>query len=243
MRGLTLWIAVLASAFLLAGCDREEKRRQWEAQRVKECLDKFCEGDIEPTRNMATEVALKLYGQWYIGPKVYFSTGKNGGGFYWPSRHPMFAGGVYLESGQDFPDKAIDVFLTGRQRWPDPKAPTPWAGRVWEGRFEKLREQGLRMERTTWSPSLEIVRFYHPDGKQYRRAYYIATQQRRLRGDGPPIASCDSGTHPDYGCTGGTFMSDDIFADFRFNARHAQDWPEIYQEITRVLQQLRKAQQ
>lgn len=241
MRGLTLLIAVLASAFLLSGCDREEKRRQWQAQRTKECLDKFCEGDIEPKRNMETEVALKLYGQWYIGPKYYYSTGMNGAAFYWPSK----------KSRDDVPANervepyahTVEIFLTGRQRWPDPTATTPWEGRVWEGRFEELRSQGLRMERTTWSPSLEIVRFYHPDGKQYRRAYYIATQQRRLRGDGPPIASCDSGTHPKDGCTGGTFMSDDIFADFRFNARHAQDWPEIYQEITRVLQQLRKAQQ
>ena len=104
---------LLSLVMALVACGpSEEKRSVMAEQRRTDCLEKFCDGDVEPKRNMATEVALKLNGQWYVGPREYFSTGKNGGGFYWPSQHPMFKGGDYPEGRKDFPDKAIEVFLS-----------------------------------------------------------------------------------------------------------------------------------
>src|SRR5687767_12961059 len=65
---------VLPAALLLGltACGPSEKQRAEQAEKTRlECLDKFCPGDVEPKRDTATEVAFKLNGQWYIGPKVY----------------------------------------------------------------------------------------------------------------------------------------------------------------------------
>ena len=71
-------------------------------------------------------------------------------------------------------------------------------------------------------------------------SYYIATE---LAGpDGlPPVATC---SHADPRNGGGTgFMwQPGIWAGTGMNQRHCLDWPEIYQEVIRVLQQLRKVQ-
>lgn len=238
---------LVTSLIALVACGPSEKERAVIAeQRRIDCLDKFCQGDLEPKRNMATEVALKLNGEWYVGPKEYFSTGKNGGGFYWPSKHPMFRGGNYPEGMQEFPSKAIEIFLTGRQRWALPQTITPWNGRGWEGRFDELQKQGLHILRKQLTPELERVSFIDTQGKQYRHEYFLLTQQRNTRGDGLPGVACDlhAGATPNsyHTCTGADFWQEDVFADFRFHVQHAEDWPAIHAEVLRVINLLKKVQ-
>ncbi len=240
-----LKVLSIAAVVALTACGPNESQKQKLAEKKRiECLDQFCEGDIEPKRDVATETALKLHGQWYIAPKRYYSTGKNGGGFYWPSRHPMFEDGDYPEGGQDFPEKAIEIFLTGRQRWGDPNALTPWEGAGWEGRFAELQQQGLRIERQQLRPELERIRFFDSQGLKYRHEYFLATLQRRVRGNGPPGIACDSQTDTNPkarpGCSGGMYWQEDVYADFRFHAQHAADWPAIHQEVVRVLSLAKK---
>jgi hypothetical protein len=231
MRRLTLLITLLVSSVLLLGCEREEKRRQWEAQRAKECLDKFCEGDIEPKRDMATEVALKLNGQWYIGPKEYFS-GRHGAVFYWPSKTPETGrpdGAAYPEKGQPFYDVAIEIFLSSKPE--QAVAESTWKLLQQEERLghvldkRKLRD-GLDVWRTR-SGGIE-------------ETWYVATHLKLPNGD-PPAIAC-RGTAPEVArCTGGFMWQPDVAAGLRFRAVHGPDWPEIHQEIIKVLQQLRKA--
>ena len=244
MIGTQLLACLALCVTVLTACGPSEQRKAELAEQKRvDCLDKLCQGDVEP-QHAATEVALKLNGEWFIGPRKYFTTGKNGGGFYWPSRHPTYAGGEYPEAQQDFPSKAIEIFLTGRQRWPDPKIVAPWENGSWEKRFAALQKGGLRMERGQLRPGLERVRFFDAQG-QYRREYFLATQENLPRGNSLPAIACD--LYPDSApkalpwCTGGFFWQEDVYADFRLHAKHANDWPEIYLEITRVLQLLRKA--
>ena len=100
------------------------------------------------------------------------------------------------------------------------------------------------MELTKLKPGLDLVRFHQPDGKPYPYAHYVATDRQRIRGDGPPVLSCQISTppYPDDVCTTGEFWQPDVYADFRFNNKHAPDWPAIHEEIVRVLNLSRKAQ-
>lgn len=246
MRGLKL-IPVIAALALVACGPNESQRRETAEKALIECLDKICEGDLEPKRDWATEALLKLNGKWYIVPKQY-AKGMAGLSFYWPSKTPVAGpptGQVFLEKGRDYYDVSIEIFLTGRQRWGDPKVATPWEGRGWQARFEELQKKGLRMEREQLRLDLERVRFFDVQGQQYRHEYYLATQQKKIRGNGAPGVACDL---PDERpnalprCTGGEFWQEDVYGDYRFHAKHAADWPAIHQEIIRVLSLAKKAQ-
>lgn len=228
----------------LSACDPFEKQRAAgaEEQRVQ-CLDKSCYGDVTPKFDHMKETLLKLNGQWYVGPKEYFSSGRNGGGFYWSSKHPMFKGGSYPERGQDVADSVIEIFFTGRQRWPTPNVEKPWEGTTWVKEFNRIQAVGLRMERKTVTPQLDVISFFHADGKAYDTTYYVATQQKSIRGGEPPVASCRTDIlNPKARCNSNEFWQADVFADFRFRAKHAPDWPAIHQEIIRVLNLAQKVQ-
>lgn len=140
----------------LVGCGPSEQRRAELAELKRiECLDKFCPGDIEPPHDMATEVALKLNGQWFIGPST--------------MKHVIGPSGYYID----------------------------------------------------------------------HVTYYVATQLKGMDGL-PPIASC-SHDHPSNGGGTGFMWQPGIWMGTRMNQKHCADWPEIYQEITRVLALLKKA--
>jgi hypothetical protein len=89
----------------------ETARERVREQHQEHCLDNICEGDVPPNHDWLKEEVLKLNGQWFIGPKEYFSMGSNGAVFYWPSRTPGYRGGEYPERGQSFQDIAIEIFL------------------------------------------------------------------------------------------------------------------------------------
>ena len=246
MKAVT-WIVGGVVTLVLCACGPSDKQRAEQAEKTRiECLDKFCPGDVEPKHDMATEVALKVNGQWYIGPKEYFS-GRNGAVFYWPSKTPEIGlpdGKAYPERGKPFYDVAVEIFLTGRQRWPTPNVEKPWEAASWQTVIEHRQSEGLRMERIAVGPALEMIRFFHPDGKPYSYVYYVATRRGSIRGEGPAVLSCLISTppHPQDRCTSGEFWQPDVYADFRFRAKHAEDWPAIHEEIVRVLSLAKKVQ-
>lgn len=238
-------VACIGLLLGLTSCSPSEQKlaELAELKRV-ECLEKICQGDVEPKRDYTKEVALKLNGTWFIGPKYYFSTGMNGAAFYWPSRKNREE--VPSEEMRVPQENTIEIFLTGRQRWPNPKILAPWKNSSWERRFDELQKEGFRIERQQLRPDLERVRFYDAQGKPYRLEYFLATQQKLpLSRNSLPGIACEP--YPDVspgakpGCTGSIFWQEDVYADFRLHAKHANDWPEIYQEITRVLSLLKKA--
>jgi hypothetical protein len=238
---------------VMTGCGPSEKQvaAQAEATRV-DCLDKICYGDIAPKIDTTKDAILKLNGQWYVGPKEYFSTGNPISGFEWWEHKPISRG---MERPPEMQTLAVDgkgsdfsisIFLTGRQRWSNPNVQKPWEGADWEGRFKELKAQGLQIERKQLRPDLELVRFLDSQGRFYRHEYYLASQQSKLIGQGRPGIACD--LHSDAklqaqaGCNGGFYWQEDVYADFRLHAKHTTDWPAIHQEIIRVLNLAKKAQ-
>ena len=237
------WMPHIASAALcllaMTGCGPSEKQLAARAEATRiDCLDKICTGDVAPPRNELTDDLIKLNGQWYVGPKEYFSSVRSSG-FYWPSKHPMFKGGNYPERGQGVADAVIEIFLIGRQSWPTPNVEKPWEARGWEAQFEKLVRDGLKISRQQVRPDLEVVTFVKADGKPYDTTFYIATKQKNIRGADLPGISCLSITET---CSTGDFWQDDVYARLRFHIKHAQDWPAIHQEVIRVLNLAKKVQ-
>jgi hypothetical protein len=245
MRCLKLLPVVTALALAACGPNESQKQEIAEKKRI-ECLDMLCDGDVEPKREIAKEVVFKRNGQWYVAPKDYFAAGDGAAGFYWPGRQPLYNAGRSPEiQGKKFYDVAVEIFLTGRQRWPEPQVEKPWE-RV-EGMppyWRELQSRGMTIKRNPVAPNLERVEFTKADGTRDRTVYYVATEQKRLRGNGPPILSCDVSMppHPHDRCFGGGYWQNDVLADFRFRATHAADWPAIHQEIVRVLNLAKKAQ-
>ena len=242
-----IFASLLIAITALTGCSPNDKERAAaaEAKRV-ECLDQFCEGDVDPRRGNYTKELLKLNGQWFLGDKEYFSSGRGGATFYWPSKTPGFRGGSYPEAGQDFHDKAIQIFMKGRQRWPEPNAIEPWNR---ESKFEifwrDAQAQGYRIERSRPTPELEVVQLLDAQGNPHphKHMYFIATQQKTMMGNRSPAISCDAYTQrPHVTCTGGDFWKPNVFVDYRFSAAHANDWPAIHQEIIRVLSLIQETQ-
>lgn len=221
------------AAFLLTACGpNEEQRAQWAEEKRIECLDKFCEGDIEPRHDSATEVALKFNGQWYVGPKYYFSTGMNGAAFYWPSK----------KNREDVPQDeravpyahTIEIFLRSNN--------IPSESRGYK-LIELAESKGWIADRRNLRRGLDAIKMKHVIGPrgQYidHVTHYVATQLKGTDGL-PPVAICSHVNPSDSGGTG--FMwQPGIWAGTRMNQKHCADWPEIFQEITRVLQLLKKA--
>jgi hypothetical protein len=67
---------------------------------------------------------------------------------------------------------------------------------------------------------------------------YVATQLKGVDGL-PPVAACDH-SRADGGGGAGFMWQPGIWAGIRMNQKHCADWPEIYLEIIRVLQLLRR---
>lgn len=233
MKALVLGLA----AAMLTGCEPSERQVARQAERRIACLDKVCEGDVSPKHDFATETTLKLNGTWFIGPKAYFSAGINGAAFYWPSRTPVTGrpdGRPFPEMRQRFYDVAIEILLRSSVIPPHPRG----------YRLIALAEQNDWIaRRRTLRAGLEQIEMKHVVGPRGYTidhvTYYVATE---LKGpDGlPPVAACNHKL-ADGGGGSGFMWIDGIWAGIRMNQRHCADWPEIYQEATRVLQLLRKA--
>jgi hypothetical protein len=239
---------VLALGVGLTACGPSEKQLAAGAEATRvDCLDKICpgNGDVTPKIDSTKDAILKLNGQWYVGPKEYFASGE-GAAFYWPSKTPFTGkpdGQSWPEQRQPFYDVAIEIFFTGRQRWPTPNVEKPWEGATWAKEFNRIQAEGLRMQRKTVTAQLDVISFFYADGKAYDTTYYVATQQKSIRGSEPPVASCRTDIlNPNARCSSNEFWQPDVFADFRFRAKHAPDWPAIHQEIVRVLNLAKKVQ-
>ena len=243
------WMPRVASAALcllaLTGCGPSEKQLAARAEATRiDCLDKICYGDVAPKIDNTKDAVLKLNGQWYVGPKQYFTSSGARGFIWWKrkplttveSRPPELAALIADGKGYDF---SIEIFLTGRQSWPTPNVEKPWEARGWEAQFEKLVKDGLKISRQQVRPDLEVVTFVKADGKPYDTTFYIATKQKNMRGADLPGISCLSVTET---CSTGDFWQDDVYARLRFHIKHAQDWPAIHQEVIRVLNLAKKVQ-
>jgi len=80
-------ILVLVPLTLAACGPSPEARAQAERRRKEECLNKICQGDLQPKFDFKTEALFKRNGRWFIAPKEY--GGFDGSfAFFWPSKIP-----------------------------------------------------------------------------------------------------------------------------------------------------------
>lgn len=228
---------ILIAAVALTGCGPNEQRRAELAEEKRiACLDSICDGDVQPPVQAGRQL-FKLNGQWFTGPWEYGNPNLAPMAFYWPSKTPLTGRAdrqSYPEQGKDFYEVAIEISLRSNH--------IPTGPRGYQ--FIKLAESnGWIAERKTLRPGLEAITMKHVIGPRGHYidhvTFYVATQ---LKGpDGlPPVATC-SHANPSNGGGTGFMWQPGIWAGTRMNQKHCADWPEIYQEITRVLQLIKKA--
>lgn len=228
-----LQVAGLALLGAVAGCgpSAQEKAEFAEKKRI-ECLDKRCSGDVVPPHDYMKDEAFKVNGQWYIGPRVYFGH-YNRAVIYWPSKWPAGyeEGRAFPHKGQPFYEVAIELLFRSSHIPPEPRG---------YKLIELAEKQGWIAKRESIRPGLDALTMKHVIGPRGyyidHVTYYVATQ---LKGpDGlPPVATCSHKSATDGGGSG--FMWEPGFwVGVRMNQKHCADWPEIYTEIDRVLQQL-----
>lgn len=231
----------LLCLLLLSACgpSQEKTARLAEEQRVN-CLDALCNGDVAPAHDLQREVALKLNGRWYIGPTEYFSSGINGASFEWwnrkvISRRMQRPTELRLAAENGESDRfSIEIFLRSTTI---PQPPYGYA------LIELAEKNGWIASRSTLRRGLDKVEMKHVVGQRGHYVdhvtYYVATE---LKGsDGlPPVATC-SHEDPRNGGGSGFMWKPGIWAGIRMNQKHCADWPEIYLEVSRVLQLLKGA--
>lgn len=223
---------LLAALLALSACGPSEQKKAELAEKKRlECLDKVCEGDVVP-KGSPDEFVMKLNGQFFAVSRRYAS-GMSGLAFYWPSKTPLTGrpdGGDYPERGKNFSDVAIEIFLRSNNSAP------PDAKQY--DLLVEAQEKGQIIKKETLRLGLE--RWQEQDTSGFGPGYwYVATAYPDDRGR-PPVVWCRGNNEKLDRCTAAFFIQPGIAADIRFRAQHASDWPEIYQEINRVIQLLRR---
>lgn len=233
-----MWLLVAA---LLSACGPSDKQKaQFAEEKRIHCLDHWCEGDVEPKHDTLKEFAFKLNGQWFIGPREY---GGYGGAFafFWPSKTPRNIGEaskmatefIPSAAGQNsiFYEVAIEIFLRHHDG--------VFAGPSRYARLKQAEVEGRLVRKEVLNAGLEVWHTQETDGLG-PGLWYVATKYVETDPNGA-VLSC-RGNDPKFArCVTGFEWRPGIAADLRFRAKHSADWPEIYLETVRVLQQLRKA--
>ena len=220
------YVSFLLLAILVIGCKPSaEELAQADARKKEYCLNHPCEGDINPKRD-PTESAFKANGRWFVGPTEYLG-GWQRGGFYWPSRTPLFTAKKdfpewdEIQAGR-FANVGIEVFVGSY-----PPGPEMYP----EVLDEAEKKYGIA-SRDMLRPGFErVIQVRDPGGHTHN---YIAHNTKTPAGV-PALLNCD----PREFCSM-RFAWNGLTVDTRFNHRHAQDWPEIFAEILRVLTLLRE---
>lgn len=229
-------IIAVVVALTACGPSDKEKSDAAEAARIK-CLDKFCDGDIEPKLDRDSEVAFKLNGSWYAWPRVYGNPNMGPIAFYWPSK--VAAGGPVSKANapevqrnevgavMNFYDVAIEMFVKS-------------VAKSAEGSYRELLEeerQGYVVDKRNLRPDLEM--WTTSRGGNLREVWYIATDIKDSSGN-PPVIACRGGESGQDSCSGGFVLNSGIGVSVRFRGIHGADWPSIYAEVARVLSTIRK---
>lgn len=224
------WMRLITSGFfasLLSGCmpsaeEVAKKCARLTREQEVRCFNTRCEGDPLPMYDPTQQTLLKLNGVWHLGPREYFNSGSNGAGFRWP---------IGKESE---PRSSIQIFFNGRGSWLIPWEPGKSEPRR-KSSLDEAREAGAPIEFSSPRPGL--------DRYEVRRTtsygtdtftVYVATNRISLSKERSPTLFCRE-RH----CTSGDRLGPDLFADYRVDESHANDWPEIHAEIVRILQLLK----
>ena len=227
----------LITLLLLTACvQSEQEKAKWAEEKRIHCLNHLCEGDILPKSDTMNDEILKVNGMWFIGPREYFSGGMNGAHFDWWNHKPLSsftkppAEVQALARKGDGYNISIEIFLRGH----DGVKHGPSGYQL----LMQAASKGEVLSKTTPRPGLEI--WHVKDESILGSVWYVATDHRKADGEPPVLWCSDHNPKTDF-CTMAFILQPGISADMRFRATHGPDWPEIYGEMMRVFQLLRKA--
>lgn len=190
-----------------------------------ECLDTVCPGEVSPEHG-ADSAALKINGQWYLGPAGYFTP--NEAVFYWPGKQPGFSRDApdAVKQGH-FYEHAVEIFL---HRDFD-------AAMSMERQLREMEKTAHVLEKRDMPTGVRVWRTRDAAGIE-QLWYEIRTAT--APGGERPIVACQ--VEPAWAkCTGGFRLRPGVVADFRFPSAFGSGWLEIYREAVRVLKLLKEA--
>ena len=223
--------ATLIGLLTLTACGPSETRKaELAEERRVECLDKFCEGDLPLQVDVQALRAFKVNGRWFTVPKEYGGGHDPSLAFYWPSKTPKTGRAdraSYPEQGKSYYDVAIEIFLRSNHSKP-----------IGPSRYQALlaaQADGRVIERTKPRAGLEVWRVRDEIGGLPPAVWYVAAALRDSAGE-PPVIGCDDENPKFDRCTMAFWWQPGVAVDIRFRGRYGTDWPEIYQEVMRVLE-------
>ena len=233
-----LWIFLAAIVFLIGAVwwvitPSEKDRAMFTEDEKRRCLDNFCQGDVMPK---SYESVQKINHQWFIGPREYFN-GFGAAHFIWWDHKPLGQKISYPSEIQKLAEDGksdifqIKIFFRSYAIPPEPRG---------YARFEKFEKEGRVLERKTLRKGLDSLRIKGDDGNLSTYTTYVATELKGFDGL-PPVVAC--GPPPINDASTGFFWHYGVYVDIRMHTQHCADWPEIYQEIQRVIQLLKKVEQ
>jgi hypothetical protein len=188
-----------------------------------------------------SEFVFKLNGQWFVGPRVY---GGYGGAFafLWPSRTPANSPTSSTTAPEFVPSSAgissnfyevgIEIFLRSNRG-------VRKGGPNGYDRLLRAQAEGRLISREQRSPELEVWRTQEKE-RLGPALWYVATKHVATDPSGA-VLSCDANESKFDRCVTAFIRQPGIVADMRFRAKHSADWPAIYEETIRVLQQIKRA--
>ena len=237
-----LWIFLAVMGSLIGTVWRvitpsEKDRAMFAEEEQRRCLDNFCQGDVVP-KSSKDEILLKINNQWFIGPREYFN-GFGAAHFIWWDHKPLGQKISYPSEIQKLAEDGksdifqIKIFFRSYAIPPEPRGFNliKFAENNHFIASRKILKQGL--EGITMKHVMLSNGYYFD-----HVTYYVATNLVDLNGF-PPVATCSHAHSNDSGGTG-FLWKPGIWVGVRMNQKHCADWPEIYQEIQRVLQLLKK---
>ncbi len=206
---------------MLAACGPSDVQLAERAEKMRiECLDKICNGDVVPAVDNSKVVVEKKAGRYFSVPRSY-SHGDGALVFYWLNKKPM-TGADLPENGQNRVHALIEFFLEGK---PAPiELSDMVATAVKEGRPAAMVSRSKDLE-------VRIVQL-RPEVKD-QSSIFIARDATFPSGK-PAMSGCGR-RQSDDSCSAYFAWDKNLSITVRFNQRHAEDWPQIYAEITRVL--------
>ncbi|MDC8773591.1 hypothetical protein [Roseateles albus] len=221
LRKLLLAGLGLSLALTLYGCGPSEQQKA--EQRRIDCLNKPCEGDVVP-KVSAGNVAMKVGGRYFSVPKAY-RLDFLGLAFYWPSKTHLTGppeGGSFPEKGQPFYDIAIELDFV-----PEP------ASIELSDMIAMAEKKGRPVTLISQSTNLDVVTVQLREQPTELSTIYVA--KNASYPSGKPAAMGCTHARKDDRCSAYFAWGQGMHISVSFNQRHAQDWPQIYAEIERVL--------
>lgn len=213
--------SVLVLVVGLTACGPSEK--QLADQTQIECLDKLCYGDVLPKTSPANSV-VKIGGRYFSVPKEY-GNGLIGLVFYCPSKTPL-TGPAHEK---DSLEKGLKPFHTRIEMFPkSTPAPIELSDLV-----ATAVEQGRPTTPVSRSKDLEVITVQLRPEPTNQTSIFIARNATFPSGK-PAVAGCGR-REPDDVCSAYFAWDKNLSVTVRFNQRHAEDWPQIYAEIARVM--------